>query len=369
MRLHLFPRHRRVVRFTALMARSPSTPAFATLTGRPPVVIAHRGASGYRPEHTLAAYELAIEQGADFIEPDLVMTKDGVPIARHEPEMSQTTDVTARAEFTSRRRTVSFAGNEVTGFFASDFTLSEIKTLRARERIPQVRPGSAAFDGRFQIPTFQEVLDLARTKGVAVGRTIGVYPETKHPTWHAMLGLPLEEKLVESLRAAGRSGRGAPVFIQSFEVANLKKLRRITDVRLVQLVEAERNPTDGSLVYGRPVDFIAAGDPRTYADLLTPAGLAEVATYADGIGPWKRLIVPTDAVNRTLRPTPLVRDAHAAGLLVHPWTFRTEAVFLAADYEGDPAKEFEQFYRLGVDGLFSDHPDAAVRVRAAVGGG
>ncbi|HEX9941298.1 MAG TPA: glycerophosphodiester phosphodiesterase [Thermoanaerobaculia bacterium] len=315
-----------------------------------PFVIAHRGASGYRPEHTLAAYELAIEMGADFIEPDLVATRDGALVARHENEISETTDVAERPEFASRRTTKRIDGVEVAGWFTEDFTLAEIKTLRAKERLSF---RSQDFDGRFEVPTFEEVLDLAQRKSAETGRTIGVYPETKHPTYFRSIGLPLEEPLLEALTAAGHRGRSAPVHIQSFEVGNLRELWKRTDLPLIQLLDAE----------GEPYDLALAGDRRTYRNLAAPAGLAEIATYADGIGPNKRLIVPADGEGRLQAPASLVDDAHRAGLVVHPWTFRGDGPFLAVDYRGDPEREYEQFFALGVDGVFSDFPDIAVLAR------
>jgi glycerophosphoryl diester phosphodiesterase len=315
-----------------------------------PLLIAHRGASGYRPEHTLASYELAIAMGADFIEPDLVCTRDGVLIARHENDISETTDVADRPEFAARRATKDIDGLRIIGWFSEDFTLAEIKTLRARERLPF---RTQDFNGRFEVPTLQEVLERARRATAEAGRTIGVYPETKKPSYFRSLGLPLEEPLLDALTAAGYRGREAPVYIQSFEVGNLQELRRRTDLPLIQLLE----------VAGRPRDFTLAGDGRTYQDLAAPAGLAEIAEYADGIGPNKRLIVPVDGEGRLQAPTSLVDDAHRAGLLVHPWTFRSDNPFLAAEYGGDPAGEYRQFFGLGVDGLFSDFPDVAARVR------
>jgi glycerophosphoryl diester phosphodiesterase len=327
---------------------------------RLPLVIGHRGASGYRPEHTLASYRLAIDMGADYIEPDLVSTSDHVLVARHENEIGGTTDVADHPEFAGRRTTKTIDGNPVTGWFTEDFTLAELRTLRAKERLPDLRPANTAFDGLYQVPTFQEVIDLAKRAGV------GIYPETKHPTYFDSIGLSLEEPLVATLHANGYRGRNAPVFIQSFEVANLKELNRRTRVPLVQLLDAT----------GRPYDFVVAGDPRTYADLATPEGLAEIATYADGVGPNKNLIVPRDAAGNLLDPTSFVRDAHRAGLVVHPWTFRKENSFLPNDFrQGNPASpeflratgdapaEFRLFFRLGVDGLFSDHPDTAVASR------
>jgi glycerophosphoryl diester phosphodiesterase len=328
-----------------------------------PIVIGHRGASGYRPEHTLASYQLATEMGADYIEPDLVSTKDHVLVARHENNIKDTTDVADHPEFADREATKVIDGVSVSGWFTEDFTLAELKTLRAKERLPAVRPANTAFDGLYQVPTFQEVIDLARR------RHVGIYPETKHPTYFRSIGLPLEGPLVRTLRANGYQGRNARVFIQSFEVGNLRRLNRMTDVPLVQLIDAT----------GKPYDFVVSGDPRTYADLVTPAGLAEVATYADGVGVNKDLIVPRDAQNRLLSPTTLVRDAHRAGLLVHSWTFRRENTFLPEDFrQGNPASpvylqapgdfpaELRLFYKLGLDGVFSDNPDVAVAVRHQV---
>jgi glycerophosphoryl diester phosphodiesterase len=331
-----------------------------------PLVIGHRGASGYRPEHTLASYRLAIELGADYIEPDLVSTKDHVLVARHENDITQTTDVAAHPEFADRKTTKTIDGVEHTGWFTEDFTLAELRTLRAKERLPDLRPANTAFDGLFQVPTFQEVIDLAKRAGV------GIYPETKHPTYFDSIGLSLEEPLLATLRANGLDSPRAKVFIQSFETANLKELNRKTRVPLVQLVDAT----------GAPYDLVAAGDPRTYADLITPAGLAEIATYADGLGPNKDLIVPRDSAGNLLEPTSLVRDAHRAGLVVHPWTFRRENSFLPLDFrQGNPASpeylrapgdlpaELRLFFRLGVDGVFSDNADIAVATRHRVFGG
>jgi glycerophosphoryl diester phosphodiesterase len=332
---------------------------------RLPLVIGHRGASGYRPEHTLACYRLAIEMGADYIEPDLVSTKDHVLVTRHENNIADTTDVAAHPEFASRRTTKTIDGNPMTGWFTEDFTLAELRTLRAKERLPDLRPANTAFDGLYQVPTFQEVIDLAKRAGV------GIYPETKHPTYFDSIGLSLEEPLLATLRANGLTGPRAKVFIQSFETANLRELRARTRLPLVQLIDAT----------GRPYDFVVSGDPRTYADLVTPAGLAEIATYADGIGPNKDLIIPRDSAGNLLEPTSLVRDAHRAGLVVHPWTFRRENNFLPLDFrQGNPASpefiraagdlpaELRLFFRLGVDGVFSDNPDTAVATRHQVFG-
>jgi glycerophosphoryl diester phosphodiesterase len=330
---------------------------------REPIVIAHRGASGDRPEHTLAGYEHAIDLGADYIEPDLVSTKDGILVARHENEIGGTTDVATHPEFASRRTTKTIDGVSVTGWFTEDFTLAELKTLRAKERLPALRPANTAFDGLYEVPTFQEVIDLAKREHV------GIYPETKHPTYFDSIGLSLEEPLVAALKRNGWNGKGAPVFVQSFEVANLKQLNRMTNVPLVQLLDA----------VGRPYDFTAAGDTRTYADLATPAGLREIARYADGIGANKALIVPRDAANRLGQPTSLIRDAHRADLIVHAWTFRKENELLAEDHRqgnpasplyraavGDFAGELELFFGLGLDGVFSDNTDEAVAARTKI---
>lgn len=336
---------------------------------RTPIVIGHRGASGYLPEHTLAAYQLAIDLGADFIEPDLVSTRDGRLVARHENDISGTTDVANRPEFASRRTTKIIDGANITGWFTEDFTLAELKTLRARERLGALRTQNATFDGQFEIPTLEEVIALAQREGARRRRAIGVYPETKHPTYFQGIGLSLEEPLVRILHAAGLRSKHDPVFIQSFEVGNLQKLGRLTRLPLVQLIDAS----------GAPFDFIAAGDPRTYRDMVTPAGLRDIARYADGIGPNKNLIIPRDATGRLQAPTTLVADAHANRLLVHPFTFRAENVFLPRDLQiGDPTSplfpglrgdfpgELKAFNSLGLDGLFTDQPDVAVAVRAGL---
>lgn len=339
-----------------------------TLTGQPPIVIGHRGASGYRPEHTLAAYELAIQMGADYIEPDLVSTKDGVLVARHENALAilnpdgtinttdTSTDVYLRPEFSDRKTTKVIDGRSITGWFTEDFTLAELKTLRAIERIPAIRPQNTQYNGLFEIPTLQEVIDLAKQQSSLVGRTIGIYPETKHPTYFDSIGLSMEEELVEVLNANGYVDETAPVFIQSFEVSNLKDLNQLTNVSLVQLI------SNG----GRPYDFEVNGDSRLYRDLITPLGLAEIATYANGIGANKNLIIPRDSQGNLLSPTTLVDDAHAAGLLVHAWTFRNEDVFLPRNLQGNPEEEYRRFYETGLDGVFSDNPDTAFAVRSTL---
>lgn len=335
-----------------------------------PLVIAHRGASGHLPEHTLEAYRLAIEMGADFIEPDLVSTRDGHLVARHEPEIGATTDVARRPEFADRQRTLLVDGQQVTGWFTTDFTLAELRTLRAVQ--PRAdRPQQ--FNGMYPIPTLEEIIELARRESAARGRSIGIYPETKHPTWHCELGLPLEPRLLATLAAVGWTERSSPVFIQSFESGNLRWLRSRTDVRLVQLLDGGRLCEDGTV--GPCSDWRSAGTcklypqgsiPRDYTDAATFATIRE---YADAVGPWKRHLIgsrqtdPTDDTERSRRvttPTRFVELAHAAGLEVHPWTFRNEAIHLAADYGGNPAAEYQAFAALGVDAVFSDFPDTAV---------
>jgi glycerophosphoryl diester phosphodiesterase len=307
------------------------------------------------------------------MEPDLVATKDGHLIARHEPNIVNTTNVRDHPEFADRRRVAVVDGVPEEGFFASDFTLAEVKTLRAVQAFPE-RP--QRFNGRFEIPTLREIIALVKRESRKRGRRIGIYPETKHPTYHKELGLPLERRLVAALRRGGLNRRRAPVFIQSFEQSNLKQLNRMTPVRLVQLVDAYDVNPDGTLAYAppfdRPYDWTVSGDPellaRTFGFFATDEGLEEVSTYADGIGPWKRYIVSTtgtgsDAERRLLPPTDLIQRAHAHGLLVHTWTFRNEQHRLVSDYGGNPINEYLQFYELGIDGVFSDFPDTAFTAR------
>jgi len=307
-----------------------------------PIVIAHRGASGDRPEHTLEAYALAVQVGADYIEPDLVSTKDSVLVARHENEIGGTTDVAAR--FPDRRRTQVLDGDSVTGWWIEDLTLAELKTLRARERIAS---RGHTYDGQFEVPTFDEVLDLAVRLGRERGRPVGVYPETKHAAHFRRIGLPLEERLVASLRRVGWNRRTAPVFIQSFEIRSLLRLRPMTPVRLIQLVNVAQSPPDSAAV--------------TFASMQTPAGLMRLRRFVDGIGVAKELIL-TPASDGTPRvTTALVRNAHAAGLLVHIWTIRSDPPFLPAMWRGDPSAEIQAFLSAGVDGMFTDFPANAVR--------
>lgn len=330
-----------------------------------PIVIAHRGASGYVPEHTLAAYAMAILQGADFIEPDLVITKDGHLVARHDNVLDLTTDVSSRPEFAGRKATKTVDGVTVTGWFSEDFTLEEIKTLRAIERIPGIRPANARFDGQFDIPTLQEIIDLARAYEKLLDRRIGLYPETKHPTYFDRLGLSLEEPLVKLLRRNGYEGRNTQVFIQSFEINNLRKLKGMTRIPLVQLLWIE----------GKPYDVEAGGGSLTYEQMATSAGLAQIASYAKGVGPEKRFIIPLDSAgNLNLSSaTRFVQDAHAVGLQVHPYTFRSENVFLPTNFKsssdpnalGDGAGEIKAFLRTGIDGFFTDQTDRGIVARDA----
>ncbi len=344
----------------------------SSVTSRP-LVIGHRGACGYVPEHTLTSYFIAMQAGVDFVEPDLVMSRDGVLIARHENEISATTDVAAHPQFAGRRTTRTIDGVTQTGWFTEDFTLAELKTLRARERIPQVRPANARFDGQFEIPTLDEILELIRavhqqrtaaaqaTRGAPPAR-IGIYPETKHPSYFATRNLAMEQTLVNTLHRHGYQGPDGRAFIQCFEVGNLKAMRGMTELPIVQLLEDE----------GAPYDLQACGDPRTYRDLCTPAGLAEIATYANAIGPHKLQVIPLTANEATLaEPTRLVRDAHAAGLQVHAYTFRAENQFLPRDLRapcgdfGNLQAELHAYLSAGVDGFFTDHPDIGVEARDA----
>ena len=343
-----------------------------------PIVIGHRGAAGYVPEHTLDSYFLAMQFGADFVEPDLVMSRDGVLIARHENEIGGTTDVAARPEFAARRTRRSIDGTQVEGWFTEDFTLAELKTLRARERIPTVRPANTRWDGRFEIPTFEEVLALVRgverqraaragQLGLPPPARIGVYPETKHPSYFAALRLAMEEPLVATLERYGYRDAAAPIWLQSFEVGNLKALAQLTTLRRVQLIEAS----------GAPYDWVVAHDPRTYAHLLTPQGLADIAQYAQAIGPAKSLVIPRRADATLGEPTRLVADAHAQGLALHPWTFRAENEFLPGDFRhgtapsgcGDLQGEILRFLQAGIDGFFTDQADVGVAARDAFLGG
>jgi len=320
----------------------------------PPIlVIAHRGASGERPEHTLLSYQRAIDQGADFIEPDLVPTRDGVLVARHENNIADTTDVADHPEFAARKTSKTIDGARMIGWFTEDFTLAELRTLRAKERLPLLRPANTAYNGQAQIPTLDEIIALAKRATRETGRTIGIYPETKHPSYFASIGLAVEPRLLAALRAAGWDRADAPVFIQSFEVDNLKALHTQTRVRLIQLMSQAGGPADNAT--------------PSYKAMTTPEGLRAVAAYAYGVGPERAMVMPVWG-----QPTTLVADAHAAGLKVHPWTFRAENFFLppALRAGGDPAThgdlsaEILPYLQLGVDGFFTDFPHIGVQARA-----
>ncbi|WP_313577013.1 glycerophosphodiester phosphodiesterase [Brevundimonas sp.] len=335
---------------------SSSQPAMSAPPAKP-IVIAHRGASGERPEHTRAAYELAIKQGADFIEPDLIMTRDGHLVVRHENEIGETTDVADRPEFAARRTTRDVDGVPITGWFTEDFTLAELKTLRARERLPALRPASAAFDGQEPILIFDEVVEIAREGDARTGRVIGIAPELKHPSHFAALGLPMEDAFVAALERHGLTGADAPILIQCFEVGTLERLKARIDAPLLQLMQAGGGPAD------RP--------DATYAEMATPQGLAEVARYADAIGVQDLMVVPRNDAGRALSASPLTADAHAAGLKVVVWTFRAENLFLPVQYRlgdapaghGDFEAWLKVIYALGVNAVFSDFPAAAVKAR------
>ena len=324
-----------------------------TLSGQPAIVIAHRGASGNVVEHTLEAYQRGIDYGADFIEPDLVLTKDGVLVARHENEISGTTNVADKPEFADRKTTKSIDGRDYTGWFTEDFTLAELKTLRAKERLPDVRPENMKYDNQFEIPTFEEILKLLKAHETKTGERIGVYPETKHPSYFSSIGLAHEEPMLALLEQYGFADADDPVFIQSFEVGNLRELNAKTDIRLVQLVADQGGPFDLPGI--------------RYTDMVTSNGLAEIAEYADGIGPSKNLVIPRQMSGRLGNPTSLVSDAHKAGLVVHPWTFRIENIFLPTEFQGgdtasangDIKAEINTFLATGIDGLFSDNPREA----------
>jgi glycerophosphoryl diester phosphodiesterase len=356
-------------------------PLFKTLLGGVPLVIGHRGAAGERPEHTLEAYRRGIELGADFVEPDLVLSKDGVMIARHEPVLDGTTDVATKFP-ASRRSTKNLDGVQTTAYFASDFTLAELKTLRA---VQAFAGRSKEFDGLYPIPTLDEVIAFVKSESARIGRTVGIYPEIKHSTFHATVAgfgaNVFEDKLVATLHAAYGNTPAAPVFIQSFEVSNLQYLNGKTDIRLVQLVDADDVNDDGSMSlvapFRQPYDFVVKGDPRTFADLVTADGLTFVKTYADAVGPWKPYLVKTvnDHVDRTGDGTLTINDrrvdgstgvvemAHARGLLVHTWTFRNDASGYGFK---DPQAEMEYYMRLGVDGLFTDFPGTGIAARNAL---
>jgi glycerophosphoryl diester phosphodiesterase len=361
---------------TSALALAPITHADQTPSGSPtavvssadtaaadpvPIVIGHRGAPGYRPEHTVGSYKLAMQLGADYVECDIVSTKDHKLVCRHENDISGTTDVADHPEFADRRTTKTIDGRQVTGWFTEDFTLAELKTLRAKERLPDVRPDNTRYDGVYEIPTFDEYLDLVQAESKKLHRTIGVYPETKHPTYFDSIGLSLEEPMLAALKRHNLDRPNAKVFLQSFETGNLRELDTMTSLPLIQLLDAS----------GAPYDLVAKGDPRTYRDLATTAGLREISTYADGIGPNKDLVIPRDSEGFLTEPTNVVPDAHADGMLVHIFTMRDENQFLPADYrvgtdpnaKGDAVGEDQRFLDAGVDGFFTDFADTGVFAR------
>ena len=361
---------------------------FKTLANVQPLVIAHRGASGALPEETLEAYARAIDQGADVVETDLISTRDGVLIARHDPNLDFSTDVAKRPEFASRKKTTTVDGETQTGWFASDFTLAEIKTLGA---LITDSERDQSNNGKFKVITFQELIDLVKIRSTQLGRTIAVYPETKNPSYHRALGLPLEDKLIAAITAAGWNSKTSPVYVQSFEPGSLKEMKtKGLQAKLIQLIDAnDYDLKAGKLTYAapydRPYDWTLSGDARLFSAMVTPAGLADIKTYADGIGPWKPYIVPIKGAldadcnlrdvngdgkvnynDASSQPaTTLIADAHKAGLFVHAYTFRNEQRRLAFDYNKDPKAEYLQFYRLGLDGVFSDFPDTALEARSA----
>lgn len=355
-----------------------STPAVDYLNPGPswpaaPAVAGHRGASALRPEHTLASYQKAIDDGADIVEPDLVATKDGVLVARHENEISGTTNVASLPQFANRKTSKTIDGIPVTGWFTEDFTLAELKTLRAVERIPANRPANTAYNGQFEIPTLQEVIDLVKQQAQAKGKTIGIYPETKHPTYFKSIGLPLEKRLVDTLVNNGYKGKDAAVYIQSFEVANLKEIRGMSQFRIVQLIDNPNNAPVNGAPRNAPYDFIASGSKLTYGDMIKPAGLKDIASYADVVAPYKEVIIPRTSANELGNPTSLVADARAAGLKVHTWTLRPENPFLPVSMRapdvtsltqrGDSIAEITAYLKAGIDGFFTDDPAVG---RAAV---
>ncbi|MFF0514145.1 glycerophosphodiester phosphodiesterase [Streptomyces sp. Tu 4128] len=328
-----------------------------------PTVIGHRGASGYRPEHTFGSYELALDMGADIVEAgDLVPTRDGHLVCRHEPEIGGTTDVADHPEFADRERTKLLDGVSTTGWFTEDFTLAELKTLRATERIPANRPHNTLYDGRWEIPTFEEVLRWQNEQTRRRGRQVWIYPELKHPTYFRKLGLGTEERLARLLRKYGKDRKSSPVVIQSFEPTSIQRMNRLVGNPLAVLLSGANS---------RPWDFVETGDPRTTADLITPKGLKEIASYAQGIGPTLDLIIPKDSAGRLTEPTTLVRDAHRAGLILHPYTMRNENPFLPAEFRkggdpdayGDAFGAFRTYFATGIDGIFTDNPDTGVLAR------
>ncbi len=333
-----------------------------------PLIIGHRGAPGYMPEHTVGSYETAIRLGADYIEPDVVATKDGHLVVRHDPVLMDSTDILSHPEFADRKRTVKFQGFEITDFFVADFTLAEIKTLRARQVMPQ---RDHSHDGQYEILTLEEMIDIAISGGKRAGRVVGIYPEIKLPSYHQQIGLPIEDKLLATLKKAGFDRASSPVLIQSFETANLKYLKTKTDIRLMQLVGGDTDPATGTMVFkapnDRPYDWTLSGRAGTYADLLTPQGLDEVATYAKVVAPTKRhlLAFHTDAQGQRVPVShpDIIANAYKRGLEVHIWTMRDDPIFVDPYYKGDAVAEYLDFFRMGVDGVFTDFADTAVKAR------
>jgi glycerophosphoryl diester phosphodiesterase len=328
-----------------------------------PTIIGHRGASGYRPEHTLGSYQLALDMGADIVEAgDLVPTKDGHLVCRHEPEIGGTTDVADHPEFADRKKTKSLDGVATTGWFTEDFTLAELKTLRATERIPANRPHNTLYNGRWEIPTFEEVLRWQDEQSRKRGKQVWIYPELKHPTYFRKQGLALEERVAKVLHKHGKDRRNSPVILQSFEPTSIQRLNKLVDNPLVVLLSGATT---------RPWDFVETGDPRTVADLVKPAGLREIASYAQGIGPTLDLVIPKDANGNLTQPTTLVADAHKVGLILHPYTMRNENPFLPtsfrkgtdADAYGDVFGAYKTYFATGIDGVFTDNPDTGLLAR------
>lgn len=328
-----------------------------------PAVIGHRGTSGYRPEHTFGSYQLALDMGVDVIEQDLVPTKDGHLVCRHENDITATTDVADHPEFAARKTTKKVDGADLTGWFTEDFTLKELKTLRAKERIPEQRQHNTLYDGHWDVPTFEEVLEWAEKEGKRRGRRIWLHVETKHPTYFRKLGLALEKPLAKLLRRYGRDKAHSANFVQSFEPSSIEKLSKLVDCPGVVLLSG---------LTSQPWDFVEAGDPRTVADLVEPEGLTWMARFAQGIGPTLELVIPRKSDGTLDEPSTLVRDAHAAKLLLHPYTVRNENSFLPVDFRkgsdpnayGNSLGYFERLFATGIDGLFSDNPDTALLVAA-----
>lgn len=334
-----------------------------------PIIIAHRGAQHIFPEHTLEGYKKAIALGADFIEPDLVMTKDGVLVSRHEPYISATTDVKDHPEFINRKTTKTVDGQQITDWFVSDFTLSELKTLRARQARPE---RDKSYDDQFEIPTFQEIIDLAKAHKTTSGNSVGIYPELKHPTFHKEIGVPMLNTFMKQLEASEFNSKEAPIFVQCFEVSTLQEIRRLSSVRSIQLIGASGISKEGTLIFthpdgsynaeGAPYDFHINGNEHTFEWFATERGMQYVATYADGIGPWKGFIIPyttkDDNSPNVLPATDFVTLAHKNGLEVHPYTFRDEDVQWQ---EGSGKNEYDLFRAAGIDGLFTDNVEVALK--------